>query len=218
MQIDIPRNEDVAQLIADSKNIGIIPSFNTGFDAFCAAVSLYHMLKDAGKNASFIYPQPLADSVKDLITQENVISNLLQRDLVVTVDYNGTGADKVKYNTENSVLTFRIGPIASDFNTDERVKAKIASYDFDLCFVVGADYLEDLGDTYTNLKTEIHASKIVNVDNSKKNSRFGIINIIDPEAESLSLIIFQKATEWKLTPGKNAAKAMLKGMTAAMQS
>ncbi len=117
-------------------------------------------------------------------------------------------------DTENSILTFRLGPVASDFDAVSRVTAKVASFDFDLTFVIGAATLEDLGETYTSIADELHASKIVNIDNSKRNTRFGIINIIDLEIDTISLLIFQKAVDWRLHPNKDAAKALLKGMSA----
>ena len=55
--------------------------------------------------------------------------------------------------------------------------------------------------------------KIINIDNTKRNARFGVVNIIDTEADNLSLIIFQNANEWGLTPKLEAAQALLKGMT-----
>ncbi len=214
MQIDITRSEDVSHLIDDAKNIGIIACREAGLDPFCAAAALYYMLKTKGKTVSFVFPGELPDSVKELITPDNVIADLKSRNLIVSVDYSGTKADKVKYNTENSILTFRLGPVASDFDAVSRVTAKVASFDFDLTFVIGAATLEDLGETYTSIADELHASKIVNIDNSKRNTRFGIINIIDLEIDTISLLIFQKAVDWRLHPNKDAAKALLKGMSA----
>ena len=214
MQIDITRSEDVSHLIEESKNIGVLACREAGLDAFCAAVALFNMLKSKGKTVSFIFPGELPESVKDLITADNVVSDLKSRNLIVSVDYSGTKADKVKYNTENSILTFRLGPITGDFDVMSRVSAKVASFDFDLTFVIGAPTLEDLGETYQTISNELHASKIINIDNSKRNNRFGIVNIIDLEIDSISLLIFQKAVDWRLHPNKDAAKALLKGMSA----
>jgi nanoRNase/pAp phosphatase (c-di-AMP/oligoRNAs hydrolase) len=218
MQIDINRHEDVAQLINESKNIAVIPSKIAGFDAFAAGAALTQILKEAGKAVNFIYPGELPEGAENLISPLDIVNSLQERDLVVSVNYQGTQVDSVKYNTEDNILTFRLGPIPADFDASTNVKTKISSYDFDLCFVIGAQNLDILGSTYETLKEEMHQAKIVNIDITKTNVRFGVVNIIEPEVDGLSYLIFQKAPIWNLKVPKVAALSLLKGMSSGAQN
>ncbi len=218
MQIDINRHEDVAQLISEAKNIAVIPSKIAGLDAFAAGAALTQILKDADKTVHFIYPGELPEGAENLISPLDIVNTLQERDLVVMVNYQGTQVDSVKYNTEDNILTFRLGPIPADFDVNAHVRSKVSSYDFDLCFVIGAQNLENLGSTYEILQDEFRQSKIVNIDITKSNVRFGVVNIIEPEVDGLSYLIFQKAPIWNLKVPKTAALSLLKGMSIGAQN
>lgn len=218
MQIDINTSADVAQLIQQAKSIAVIPSKIAGLDAYAAGAGLTHMLKEQGKVVHFIYPGELPEGSENLISSPEIVNTLQERDLVVSVNYQGTQVESVKYNTEDNILTFRLGPIPVDFDVASKVEAKVSTYEFDLCFVIGAQNLDNLGNTYQTLNEEIHASKIVNIDITKNNVRFGVVNIIEPEVDGLSYLIFQKATMWDLPMTKSAAHALLKGISIGAQN
>jgi nanoRNase/pAp phosphatase (c-di-AMP/oligoRNAs hydrolase) len=218
MQIDINTSADIAQLINEAKSIAIIPSKIAGLDAYAAGAALNHMLKEIGKPVHFIYPGALPEGSENIISSLDIVNTLQERDLVVSVNYQGTNVESVKYNTEDNILTFRLGPIPADFDAKSNVHAKVSTYEFDLCFVIGAQNLENLGSTYEVLQSEIHASKIVNIDITKSNTRFGVVNMIEPEVDSLSYLIFQKAAVWDLPVPKPAALALLRGMSIGAQN
>ncbi len=203
----------VQSLIEESNNIAIIPSKVAGADAFCASVALYYMLKEQEKNVTLIYPGKQPKDTEGIIKDELVTKDIGDRSLVVSIDYADTDASKVHYNTDDGVLTLKIQPIPADFEKDLRVTAKITGYDFDLIFGVGAQSIEDLGSSYEMLDSNSKLSRIVNIDNSGANERFGFINAIEHDAASLSLLVLQRAPRWGIKPSERAAKAILKGIT-----
>ncbi|HSX39514.1 MAG TPA: hypothetical protein VLI92_02900 [Candidatus Saccharimonadales bacterium] len=205
-------NNNVADLIENAHSIAVVPSKVAGANAFSAAVGLYYMLLDKQKHVIFIHTGKIPDECEGLITREEIDSTVSQRDLEVLIDYSNTPAAKVSYSTENEVLHLVVSPVSKNFDLS-RVKAKISGFEFDLIFIVGAQVIEDLGQTYTELRTEFANAKIVNLDNTSKNQKYGNINIIDVDADSLSSLIFKKAAEWRLLPGKKTAKSLLVGMT-----
>lgn len=212
MEINSYTKEQMKSLIADGKNIAVIPSKISGTDAYTAAVGLYYMLKDMDKQVTFVYTGKHPEEAGNLINPEEVLADISNRELVIEVDYSGTSADKFHYKTDNNILQFRLGPIPADFDRS-KVISKIKSFDFDLVFILGVQHLRDLGGVYDQLKDELDVAKIVNIDNTKRNTRFGIMNIIEPEMDTLSHIVFVKAATWGLIPGAKAAKALLTGMT-----
>ncbi len=206
-------NSDVRffELVEGAKRIAIFPSKIAGKDAFSAGVGLYHMLKEKGKDVSFVYTGQLPDGCADLIAPEDVTADIAERELMVSIDYSNTPAAKVHYSTEKDVLYLKVRPIDKNFDLS-RVGASIKGFDYDLILAVGAQELGDFGQVYTDLAQEFAGSQIINIDNVQKNTKFGLVNIIDEYADSLSLLVLQKSNFWDLKINKKAAKALLTGV------
>jgi len=202
----------VAMLVEESKNIAIIPSKLAGLDAFCAGAALYHMLKTLDKNVSFLYTGKLPERSQNIISSEDITSNVGKRSLMVSIDYSGTEASKVRYSTEDDVLYLRISPISPDFNKETKIKSRISGFDFDIIIVVGAQRVYDLGKMFDNLDTISKVSKIINIDNTEKNERFGFVNVIDNNVNSVSHLVMKKVDDWDLSISERAAKALLRGI------
>lgn len=211
---EINAKKSITNLINGAENIAIIPSKIAGLDAYSAGVGLYYMLKEVKSNVSIIYPGKIPEGVQDLLKPSEITSDVKQRSLLVSVDYSGTDAAKVHYSTENDVLYLKISPVPFDYNKDEKIKTRVTGFDFDVIFVIGAQTLLDLGNTYKNLDTVSKISKIINLDITAKNEGFGFINIIDADVNTLSLLILQNATQWGLKLNETSAKALLKGIVA----
>lgn len=205
-------SKKVMELIEKAQKIAIVPSKVSGPDAFCAGVGLYHMLKEKEKNVSLIYTGKIPEGFENLIKEEEITSDIFERNLVVSIDYSQTPAAKVHYSTENDVLSLKIGPVDKNFRFD-RVRSEIKGFEFDLVFTIGASELEDFGQVYHELESEFQRAKIVNIDNTDYNSRFGSVSILDTLSDSLSLLVLQESVLWGLKVGKKAGKALLAGIT-----
>jgi len=213
MQIETADTRLLIDLLGNSHKIAIIPSKVSGADAFCAGVGLYYMLKEKeGKNISFVYQGKIPDECRDIIKKEEVTYNIFQRELVVSIDYSETPAASAHYSTENDVLYIKVSPVSRNFNRS-KVKTELSGFDFDTIITLGVQELDDLGQTYKELSDEFSRAKIINIDNTVKNTNFGAINLVDPTADDLSLLVFSKALAWGLTPNSKAAKALLTGIT-----
>jgi nanoRNase/pAp phosphatase (c-di-AMP/oligoRNAs hydrolase) len=202
----------VIELIEKAQKIAVVPSKVSGPDAFCAGVGLYHMLKEKEKNVFLIYTGKIPEGFEDLIKEEEITSDIFERNLAVSIDYSQTPAAKVHYSTENDVLSLKIGPVDKNFRLD-RVRSEIKGFEFDLVFTIGASELEDFGQVYHELESEFQRAKIVNIDNTNYNSRFGSVSILDTLSDSLSLLVLQESVLWGLKVGKKAGKALLAGIT-----
>jgi nanoRNase/pAp phosphatase (c-di-AMP/oligoRNAs hydrolase) len=199
-------------LISTAKTVAIVPSKVAGADSFSAAVGLYYMLLEKEKDVYFIYQGKVPEETKNLVDKDRISSNVAQREVIITVDYSGTSAGQAHYSTEGDVLEIRLGPVPKDFDID-RIRTKLTGFDFDLIIVLGAQEVGDLGSTYTKLKEEFAEAKVINIDNTKRNKRFGDVNVVDATASTLSVLVFTKAAEWGLIPTEKAAQALLTGMT-----
>lgn len=211
MNNEIDKTSQIIDLIQEANSIAIIPSKIAGVDAFAAAVGLFHMLKEDNKQVTIIYPGSRPEEFADL-KDVDITSNVTERELLVAVDYSGTAASKVHYSTENDILYLTVAPISKDFDLS-RVKPKVRGFNFDTIITIGAQMLEDLGQTHSELREDFLKSDILNLDNTDRNQRFRTINVVDSNVNSLSLLVLEKALRWNLRINEKAAEALLKGIT-----
>jgi len=208
------KNKLILELIRDAESIAVIPSKVGGLDAFCAGAGLFHVLKKLEKKVQLIYPGRTPDGCDDLVQKDEITQNVKRRDLVVAIDYSGTEVEKVQYSTEESVFYLRLGPIPRDFDVN-RVRSDVQGHKNDLYLIVGAQVPEDLGQTYSEMEKEFLTGKVINIDNTERNTRFGHFNIVDPLKSCISLLALHTAIEWECVIGIEAAKAFLLGITKA---
>ncbi len=201
------------KLIEECKTIALVPSKIAGIDSFASAVGLYFALLEIGKDVYFVYPGKVPEEVQDLIEKDRIISNIDERELLISVDYSGTPAASAHYVTEEETLHIKLSPVPEGFEKDARVKVELVGFDFDSIIVFGAQELEDLGGTFNHLRESFSNARLINIDNTERNALFGDINLIDPMASSLSQQVFKYTSAWNLVPTEKSAKAFLTGMT-----
>jgi nanoRNase/pAp phosphatase (c-di-AMP/oligoRNAs hydrolase) len=205
-------NGSMEQLIQSSSNIAVIPSPAGEVDAFAAALGLYLSLKERGKKVSLILTGKTPEGFEDLILAEDMVTNLSFRDLVVEINYSDSTAEKVNYSTQDGTLVLDISPVDRNFDLSN-VKASLKGMEFDLIFVIGVQYKEQLGTSYLDLQEEFKKSKVVNVDISGRNTRFGDLNIVDSTIGNLSQLVMNILAREGLVITREPAKALLKGIS-----
>lgn len=210
--IDTEKNLKIRELIDNAKNIAIMPSKVAVADGFAAAAGLYLILKQADKPVSFLYTGKKPEECEGLLKDEEILSDISARELIVEIDYSNTPASKVHYNTENDILFLSISPISKDFDL-KRIKSTIKGFNFDLIITVGAQSLEDFGQLHTELSEEFKNSAILNFDNTSTNTNFGKTNVVDTTESSLSLLILNKSVGLGFTVDARSAKALLTGIS-----
>jgi glycerol-3-phosphate responsive antiterminator len=52
-------------------------------DAFCAGAGLYHVLKHHERHVHFIYPGKIPDGCEPLIKKEEIVADVIKKELVV---------------------------------------------------------------------------------------------------------------------------------------
>ncbi len=223
MQDTLTEKKQVQNLIKAATNIAVIPSKMGEVDAFSSAVGLYYMLqkdidsdsKDAPvkRAVSFVHTGPIPQECLHLISNQEIVSDIATRELLISIDYSDTSAEKVHWNHDaaRSTLYLNVRPIEKDYDL-RRVKAVLKGFGFDLIFTLGMQAYEDVSQMYAGLEDEFKTAKVINIDNTSLNARFGYINLVDTSAASLSLLVLQKAFDWGLTPDQKAGKALLTGI------
>ena len=209
MNSEIDKTNQIFELIKEAGEIAILPSRVSSIDSFSASVGLYYALKEEGKNVCIIYPGSIPEGFN--IKGINMKSSSSQK-TCCSVDYSDTNASKVSYSTENDILRFSISPVDKNFDLS-RVKSEIKGFDFDLVITVGAQSKEDLGRSLEDITGDLGGPDILNIDNSERNQRFGNINVVRPEFESVSLLVTNMIVKWGLNISSKTAEVLLKGIS-----
>ncbi len=219
----------MGRLIEKSNNIAVIPAVGAGIDGLSAAIGLILSIRDTSfnneinqyeedesnkrmeKNVFLVYPKEISQDYKDYVNPNFIIEDPSLRDLIVEINYSDSPASKVNYSIDNETLKIVLTPVKRNFNTNN-VKTKIMDRNFDLIITIGAARKEDLGLSYFDMEDEYKKAVILNIDNNNDNTHYGLLNIVNPKIESLSLLMINLILRNGLTLNSNTGKALLTGL------
>jgi len=180
--------KQILTLIKSAKHIGIVPSKMSQVDSLSAAAGLYFMIlteldkedqnKEDKKTVNLVFDEEIPEGCAQILTKDDLTSKIADRELLVTIDYSGTGADAFKWTNDKQVLSLYLGPVEKEFDRN-RIKSSVIGFDFDLVFTVGMQGYEDIEQMYSSINKEVKRARLVNLDNTSLNSRFGYINLVD---------------------------------------
>jgi nanoRNase/pAp phosphatase (c-di-AMP/oligoRNAs hydrolase) len=207
-------DKTITELISNANAIAVAPvaKGDSAKDSYAASAGLYYALKAAEKDVSFLYAGNPPQGLENVLSEEDIMSDIGKRSLVISIDYSETPASKVNYTTNDDILRLVLSPVTKDFSLDS-VKTELEGFDFDVIITIGAQKRQDYGQMHENLKDEFNRAKVINLDNKASNQRFGAANIVRIEEPSLSLLVLNNLTKWGLRMDTAAARALLKGVS-----
>jgi nanoRNase/pAp phosphatase (c-di-AMP/oligoRNAs hydrolase) len=210
--------EDFKKLIKKSKNILVISPENS-IDAKVSSFALVYLLEKMGKKTTLFSNKKSSPKISYLPKPIKTIENL-----------NGSRDFQLIFHTEKNKIL--------DVKTEEREKDYIihvtpekgainpkdfsfipAKFKFDLVIIIGAPYLESLGDAYflnTDLFFEIPK---INIDHNPRNENYGQVNIVEDTASSIGEILAELILDnYKELIDKKISQALLTGIISATES
>lgn len=204
-------NQQVRDLIYSAKSIALIANPQKGLDAFCALLSLFHVLTNLGKKVFPIFPGEFSFAFNSILGSENVKFDFGPKDLVISLDYEGSPIEKISYSTEDHTFHLVVHPKTRTFDIN-KIRYSYSGTKFDAILVLGVPNLSDLGDFYEKSRSEFNLSPLINLDIDEKNANYGQLNIIDPNTQSLCELIFYLLSSLQLKPNKEAVECLLVGL------
>lgn len=121
--------------------------------------------------------------------------------------------EKVDYSMDGDKLNLVFPIVSGKTFEPKEITPKFEGTNFELVFVVGVQSLEQLGEVYQKNQEVFSKAHLVNIDNNSGNSGFGTTKILDPEAGSLSEMLFQIIAGLGLEVNRDIAQNLLRGMT-----
>jgi len=202
----------ITDLIYSSKHAVVLCAEEALLDGISAGLATQHLLESLGKKVTTFYSGKLPSDVNDLPGLHKVKKSSDPKDLIMTIDYEHSDIEKVRYSLDGGKLNLVFHPVPKDFDP-KSVEYDISGPDYDIAFILGATELSKLGNIYHNIKEDIESITTINIDISVKNTNFGSINVVDHTASSLSELLFHKFSHWRFKPPKEAARCLLFGLS-----
>lgn len=187
-------------------------------DALAAAIGFGEVLGRENKTVTIAYSNEPSPKVSSLPGHERIVSSL-SKNFVITLKEAVGNVEKVSYYTEGNDLCLVIHPKTSATAfTSDKIAYSDSSAGFDLIFIVGAANLIDLGSVYDEEPSLYSNNRIINVDIHQDNSRFGEVNLVNPQASSVSEEMVGLVQTLGLTLSEEAATAFLFGIEEATRN
>lgn len=205
--------QDIKEAIDTGKSIFILLSQNPSFDATASALSLYLSLREAKKNVTIGSSSQMQVEYSRLVGIDKITDKIGNRNLIISFDYKEDSIEKVSYNVEGEKFNLVIQPRAGFPPLDQKsVDFSYEGVDAEIIIIVGSPKLENLGDIYEKNRQAFNDSKVINIDKSAANDKYGQINLVDPGAASISEITFAFIKSTSLPLNEDVAGNLLKGL------
>lgn len=218
-RMKIPSN-DLNQLrssIERANTILVTTYKNSSVDAIAACLGLYFSLPTIGKRASVA----VTDGVQiqqELPGKDKIMTSLGASNFIISLDYEEGSIEKVSYNIEGDRFNLVIEPRTGFSFSEDKVHYSQGAANADTIIIIGTPAIEDLGPLYDQISGTLNNAMIINIDNDQQNSQFGKINIVAPEASSLSEMVTFILKDLQVGIGKETAENLMQGMREATQN
>lgn len=204
-------------LIETTKEVIIALPANPTLDAVASSLSLYLGLSVRGISATVVCPTVMTVEFNQLVGVDKIgnnISNSRGKNLVISFPYQEGSIEKVSYNIESNTFNLVIEPREGYPQvTQDMIRFSANGGNIDLIITIGVDRLTDLGQVYNNAQSLFAQKPILNVGTGRENSRFGKVNVVDPNVSSISELMIDLFSNLGITLNADIASNLLAGIT-----
>jgi hypothetical protein len=202
------------QKLNEASNAFILFGQYATVDHVAAALGLYLVLKEAGKDVYIASPAELRAEFSRLVGLDKISKTIGNRNLVITFkDYDFQAIDKISHNDgANNRFELIIQPKSGQKPpATDNVEFSYRGADAGLIFIIGTSRLEDLGPLYENNRNLFNEATVITF-NRRQTPNFPSISITDNQASSLSEMIFQFIERLEFTVKDDVASNFLAGI------
>lgn len=193
-------------------------------DRLASALALMLLLKDSGKQAWVVTEDSLKVSHSDLYGVGEVLNQLPKPssgNLTVTlegvVDSEGKvpALEKLDWYPEGNNLNLIFHVISGQRFEPTNIIPRYSGGGIDLIFMVGVSNISEVGPVYQQNVAQLAGIPIINIDNDSSNNNFGKINILDPNASSVSEMMVELFPRLGLNLTPDPASNLISGIYSA---
>jgi hypothetical protein len=218
-----PQNnlKQLQDLFNQAKDILIITRPQPSVDGICASLGLYHALSSKtdmqGKKKRVVVASSGrgGSQYAQLPGFDKIVSELGLRDLVIGINGYTEGAiENVNWYVDRGRLNvvFKSNPVVPMQFDLKNLDPFYAGANFDVVVVVDANNPADLGNAYRQDPGMFSELPVVNISNNQANTRFGRVNIVDPNVPSISELAYQLTQILQIMANPDTATLFLTGI------
>ena len=222
-----PQSLEIGNLLASAKNILITLPAEASVDDLAAGLALYLSLEQANKNPYIVTEGVIRVGHSHLFgigQVQNKLPQLSGGNFVITLggvvvpDASGQGSvpalEKLNWYPQGNDLNLVFHVVPGQKFEPTHITPRYEGGGLDLIFVMGVTSLDKLGSIYTQNLQLFANTPIIDIDTKQENMRFGKVNIVDPDASSVSEIVAQVLPGLQLPFETDIASNVLAGIFA----
>ncbi len=186
---------DLKTQINPGKKILIVTPSQITVDKLASSLGLMLSLKAQGYTPTIVTEGTPLVSHSNLFGIGELKNNISQSgsgNFVVTlegvVETNGQipTLEKLDWYPEGNNLNLVFHNMPGQKFEPKNIVSKYSDSGFEIIFVLGAASLSELGNIYSQNTPLFNSALVVNIDNNSQNTNFGKVNVVDPNASSVS--------------------------------
>jgi bifunctional oligoribonuclease and PAP phosphatase NrnA len=184
METDLTPKQQASEALRQADNILLVTGQHPSSDQVASLVAFALILRKLGKKVTAIISDQVPQALSFLPLSEIDKSMTGTRDFIIKLDLSKSEVDKLRYNIEDGKLNIYITPYKGGFSSSDMTHA-YGDYKYDVMVVLGVptkSRLDRAVQAFTNMP-------IINIDFHRSNENYGAVNLIEPNAASLSEIL-----------------------------
>lgn len=184
------QTQSIQHLVTEAKSILVIYAKEASEDQVAAAVALHLGLVALGKNSSLLSPTKPGKSLAHLEGISQVSTEMGNKNLEISFDYQEDMVDKVSYNIDEQLKKFRL--LIQPRQNAKPLDAKTVEFAYvgaeaEVIFLVGVAALDDLDRLYVGYEQLYEDAKTISLNTFE--TPFGLIKVSTAGAASTSEVM-----------------------------
>ena len=209
----------VKELLDKAQDVLIVTHEHPTHDSMGSTLALYLGLAGLGKKVTVACPDPVTVELSSYVGANKVVTELANKNFVISLDYVDGSIEKVSYNIEGNKFNLVIEPRAG-FETfsEDKVHFSHSGISADVIIAVDTIHLGGLKKLYEENKELFAGKPIINVDRHPNNAKYGTVNITDGQASSTGELVGHLLSDLGVALTADIATNLLNALYAATNS
>lgn len=208
--------ELIRQVLVKEGDIAIALSSNYSLDEAAAALGLYLVLRNSGRNVQVVSKKQPNVEISHLFAIDKISSGFSGKsgDLVVSFPYREGEIEKISYTMEGGLLNIVVKSGENGINFSQNdVRFNRSGNAPAVLFTIGVRNLDELSFVFD--KNSLGSTEIVNIDNKEGNQMYGKVIAVVPTASTVSELVSDMLYSLGYNFDVDSAQNFLTGMIAA---
>ncbi|MBI5620087.1 DHH family phosphoesterase, partial [Candidatus Gottesmanbacteria bacterium] len=206
-------------LLDKAQDILIVTHEHPTHDSMGSVLALYLGLAGLGKRVTVACPDPVTVELSGYVGANKVVTELANKNFVISLDYVDGSIEKVSYNIEGSKFNLVIEPRAGfESFSEDKVHFSHSGVSADVIIAVDTIHLGGLKKLYEENKGLFAGKPIINVDRHPNNAKYGTVNITDSQASSTAELVGHLLSDLGVALTADIATNLINALYAATNS